>query len=132
MLQCSIMNEPSNQLVMDSTDERIAAAEFAISANLFELMSLRDQFKKRIVWNEHYNPLLAQIGEYNGQPINCLFTFVSLRGRLVVFYEIKSDVWPRAQVQQWFRDNGVSRHATAINFHHVIMHITSGKGLLCL
>jgi hypothetical protein len=104
-------------------DKRFADTVFFIEATGFEQQILWEQNDKRpagerLSWGEDCRGFIHVIGYVDSRPVNVSFSFATLNGARVCFYEAVSQVVDFEMVDKFLREElGMKAHCNAQNFH---------------
>lgn len=120
----------SKELQMDVVDERFKQAVFAVRATECEQGYLKEKFRNRLEWVDDENTLIVNIGETSdGQSLDYIFSWSKINGKMVMFYRAVSNAERRDRISKWIDGIGIIPRCDALNFHHVVIHVTDNKGL---
>lgn len=112
-------------------DERLKKVKFFVEANSFERHQLWRDFHEKIDWKQDLSGVSILIGQIKparkpARPIYVDFSFATLNGKLICFYNGCSALVDHTMIEEWLEkeypvkyDSG-SRRAMcdAMNFHH--------------
>jgi hypothetical protein len=120
-------------------DPRFADTFFVVEADTFAQHALWRQHAKdapqnandqsqKVAWRSDSLGVLLTLGELDGRPVCVSFTWATLNGKRVLFYNATSEVVDHKLVGEWLQahcnpkwDNGQRRaHCDAQNFHHCL------------
>lgn len=113
-------------------DDRFSKSAFAVQATHFERHTLNEQFHEALGWLDGA-AVLYTLGHLNDRPVNVVFNFEYIGGRMVLFWECVSSLCDKDLITAWLMENcpafGKGNRTDATNFHKCVLFVTDGKGL---
>jgi hypothetical protein len=108
---------------MNTIDERVKNAKFAVDANSFEQMSLWLENKERYNIVQDLRGLCYVIGNVvindEEMPVVIELSFWTIDGMIVMFYHPCSQVVDYRIVEKWLDDNTKCPRTNAMNFDNI-------------
>ena len=104
-------------------DYRFARTLFRVEATSYEYLSLWNEWKNIVSWEDDRIGQYYVIGELSGFPISVDIRWSRLNGKLVLFYNQTSVVCDHNMLEHWFEKHCPVPKCNAMNFHHCIAAI---------